>query len=208
MAKKRQARRCSAHCADGRECPNYAVNGGTVCTIHGGRAPQVARKAGDRVTEGHAVAVYQRYSGNGDRPADLLTELGEHLAAVASFSRFARARIENLTADHWTAFDPRTASEVGMFERASDRLNRLLIDLARLGLDEERIGLLRVRAAQACANEIVWKFQGILSELDLTPEQYARLGEVVPKWMRKPMPPGARPAPYVPGPPPARPSGD
>ena len=208
MARKRQARKCSAHCSDGRECPNYAVNGGTVCTIHGGRAPQVRKAAEKRVAEGQVAAVYNRYASNGDRPADLLAELAEHLGTVTSFCRFARARLENLTAEQWAAFDPRTAAEVGMFERADTRLSRLLIDLARLGLDEQRIDLLRVQLARVYADELTWRWQRVMDDLDLSAEQYARLGESVPRWMRAPVPAGARPAPWRPGRPPAPPQAE
>jgi hypothetical protein len=39
---------CSGHRADGEQCKRRARNGGTVCDSHGGRAPQVARKAAVR----------------------------------------------------------------------------------------------------------------------------------------------------------------
>ena len=39
-------RRCSARRQrDGKPCGRYAIRGGTVCPIHGGKAPQVLRKA-------------------------------------------------------------------------------------------------------------------------------------------------------------------
>lgn len=172
--------RCSRHCG---ATPTGEVNG---------------RRLLEARAEEQALALYQRYSGNGDRPADVLAELADLLAMVTSFTRFATARIERLGADEWAAFDPRTAAEVGMFERACDRAGKLLTRTVQLGLDSERIHFFRVRAAQADADEILWRFQGILAELDLTPGQEAALGEVVPRWMRKPMPPGARLAPYVP----------
>jgi hypothetical protein len=49
MARIRQARRCSARRKDGQPCGNYAIIGGRVCRIHGGAAPQVRRKAKERL---------------------------------------------------------------------------------------------------------------------------------------------------------------
>jgi hypothetical protein len=49
VARKRQARRCSAHRTSGEACGNYAIRGGYVCVAHGGRAPQVRGKAATRL---------------------------------------------------------------------------------------------------------------------------------------------------------------
>jgi hypothetical protein len=49
VARIRQARKCSAHRRDGQPCGNYAIVGGRVCRIHGGAAPQVRKKAGERL---------------------------------------------------------------------------------------------------------------------------------------------------------------
>lgn len=51
MARRRQARRCKAHRRDGQPCRAYAINGGVVCTKHGGAAPQVRRAAEARVVK-------------------------------------------------------------------------------------------------------------------------------------------------------------
>lgn len=40
-----QKRGCKAHNKAGRKCGNHAVKGADVCTVHGGKAPQVAKKA-------------------------------------------------------------------------------------------------------------------------------------------------------------------
>lgn len=47
MAKRqtRQAKRCTALRTNGTACGNYAIVGGAVCTIHGGKAGQVVQKA-------------------------------------------------------------------------------------------------------------------------------------------------------------------
>lgn len=41
-------RKCIAHKSDGKPCANWAVQGATVCTAHGGAAPQVAARAAVR----------------------------------------------------------------------------------------------------------------------------------------------------------------
>jgi hypothetical protein len=50
MIARRQ--RCTAHISDGsRPCERWAINGGTVCATHGGRAPQVKKSAKERLEE-------------------------------------------------------------------------------------------------------------------------------------------------------------
>ena len=41
--------RCSAHRKNGAVCRNYAIRGGNVCRMHGGGAPQVRRRAQERI---------------------------------------------------------------------------------------------------------------------------------------------------------------
>lgn len=44
-------RRCRAHRGNGEPCSAYAIRGGVVCAVHGGRAPQVKRAADERLRE-------------------------------------------------------------------------------------------------------------------------------------------------------------
>lgn len=44
-------RLCSAHKTNGEACRRAPINGGGVCIMHGGKAPQVIAKAEDRIRE-------------------------------------------------------------------------------------------------------------------------------------------------------------
>lgn len=47
----RHERKCTANRTNGTPCERWAIAGGTVCPAHGGRAPQVKRKARQRIEE-------------------------------------------------------------------------------------------------------------------------------------------------------------
>jgi hypothetical protein len=98
------------------------------------------------VAEAEALAVYKRFSPDGQGPVDVLAELGRLLARVTAFADFATARIETLTAEQWAAFSPRTAAEVDMFRLALRDAGRLLTETARLGLAERALEAERERA--------------------------------------------------------------
>jgi hypothetical protein len=44
-------RRCKAHSRSGKQCGNAPIMGGMVCRMHGGSAPQVKRKAAERLAD-------------------------------------------------------------------------------------------------------------------------------------------------------------
>lgn len=44
-------KRCRAHRSNGDACSAFPIHGGTVCVVHGGRAPQVKAKAEERIRD-------------------------------------------------------------------------------------------------------------------------------------------------------------
>jgi len=48
---------CTAHRKSGAQCRATAIKGGTVCVVHGGAAPQVIRKAAERLKEARDLAL-------------------------------------------------------------------------------------------------------------------------------------------------------
>jgi hypothetical protein len=178
MARKRQARRCSAHCTDGRPCSAWAVNGGTCCAAHGGRAPQVRAKAAERVARAKALQVYERYSSNGDGPVDVLAELAHLVGVMTRFAAVTEGRLATLGEDDWALDNPDREAflgEIRMFERAQEAASRILVDVARLGL-EAKVATRSARLEQDQVDRIVGAFEAALAAIGLTDAQWAQAG--------------------------------
>jgi hypothetical protein len=78
--------KCTAHTTAGNPCRNYAIKGGNVCKNHGGSAPQVKRKARERLLEAvdPAAAELARIALNGKSEQVRLNAIKE-LFARAGF---------------------------------------------------------------------------------------------------------------------------
>jgi hypothetical protein len=164
-------RRCVATASTtGERCRKAPVRGATVCWTHGGAVGRVKAAAARRVAESAAMAVYERYSANGDGPAvDVIRELARLAAEVRRFADFTGARVEALTAGEWRPDEPRAAAELSLYERAVDRASRLMVDLARLGIDA-RLAMPPAAALEQRTVDIMVKVvDGALADLGANP---------------------------------------
>jgi hypothetical protein len=122
--------KCRGHNAAGKRCGNWPIRGGTVCTVHGGKAPRVARKA--------AVRAELEAWGLGDSkvdPGEVLLRLVSQSAAraelYAGLLREAYEAAERLKAAHEaeqlfeTAEGDDDAQERAAVQVARDDLKRI-----------------------------------------------------------------------------------
>lgn len=171
----RQAVRCSARTSAGKPCRAWAIAGGTVCAVHGGRAPQVKRAAARRLAASKAARTL----------ADVGVESIENplleYAALAEETRALQRQVAAQVAevDQWVGpnhlGDEALSVWVQLLERMMDRCARLLADWVRLGFDE-RLVTLREREA-----DLVEAFlRAVLADpaLALTDEQRAQVPAV------------------------------
>ena len=146
MGRIRQAVKCSGRRTDGKPCKAWAINGGTVCAAHGGRAPQVKARAARNVAEQKAQALLEGIS-DFEPITDPIAKL-QHLAGRAS--RWLEV-LEGVVADlhriRYTTQAEQIDGRVVVFERAMDRTGKLLVDLARLNLDERSVRLQEAQVA-------------------------------------------------------------
>jgi hypothetical protein len=173
-------RQCTARSKrTGQRCKRAPIIGGTTCWLHGGAAPQVQRRAAERVAEARALATFEHYSPNerSPEPVDVLAELAVLVREVTGFKNFAADRLRALTADDWRVSDAGIAAEVALFERAADRAGRLLVDVSRLGIEdlERRASSQRALLERSRAERIVAGFDDALALLGLTDEQWERV---------------------------------
>ncbi len=130
-----------------------AMRGQQRCRMHGGRTPAHMAAAKRRLAEQKALRAVERegIAPLGD-PVEQLRALAAEAVGLKDFFHSRLAALEELRYQGNTGEQLR--SEVALYERALDRSQRFLHDLARLGLDERQV---RVNEATAAV------FLGVIS---------------------------------------------
>ncbi len=168
----------------GNRCKRRPIEGGTVCAMHGGSAPQVQAAAARRVltqqVEADAAAVLATIGVTG--VDDPLHELALLASEARAFQDAIGARVNALQERIRFSSDQGTEqlrSEVALYERAMDRTGRFLEVLVRSGFEERR-----VRISEATAALLAGTITRILDQLELTAAQRELVATVVPAELR------------------------
>jgi len=133
-------RLCGAKKRDGGTCAMAAMKGQTRCRMHGAKQPQKLAAAKRRLAEQAALraVVREGIAPLGD-PVEQLRALASEAVGLKNFFADRLAALQELRYEGHAGEQLR--SEVALYERALDRSQRFLHDLARLGLDERTVRL-------------------------------------------------------------------
>ncbi len=170
--------RCTAKSTrSGERCRNRPMAGATVCSTHGGLAPQVRAAAQRRLlaaaVKGDAAAVLAHEGLTGI--TDPVEQLSLLAAEIRAFLDSLGQRVNALDSVRYQGGQgEQLRAELQLFERAQDRLIRVLDALAKLDLEGKRQA-----ARERYAAEIVGLLQSVLEDLALSQAQWALLPQVM-----------------------------
>jgi hypothetical protein len=150
------AKRCTAKNREGERCRRAPAKGATVCSMHGGRAPQVVAAARARVVEAQAVRQLRAEGYEPTvSPVEELLSLG---AEVTALKDVLRARVADLSDEEWVTKSKLAVEDVravvSAYERALDRCERTLTNMLRLDLESRRVHIAERDA------ELIWRAIG------------------------------------------------
>ncbi|MFE9127091.1 hypothetical protein ACFYOF_17000 [Streptomyces sp. NPDC007148] len=203
--RKNGVRRCWARTKKSggtKQCPNPAMQGQNICQVHGGKAPQNLAKAKERMTETRARALVETYGRRIDTTATeaLLEEVQWTAGHVAWLRERVQeiesdARVEGTDREHplvWGVTKEKSGGEdygtteeavpsvwLRLYQQERDHLVKVCSAAIKAGIEERRIQLAEQQGAL-----VAQAIRAILGDLQLTPEQQARVPEVVPRHLR------------------------
>jgi hypothetical protein len=142
----------------------------------------VRAAAARRTAESDLLATFSKYAGPVDGQSggpDVLAQLARLVAEVCAFKDYAHGLAVSLTVGEWQDLDdPRVAATVGLWERASDRAARLLVDVGRLGL-AEKAAAVQAKISEAQGARLHATICGILQDLGHDPRRDTAVRAVV-----------------------------
>lgn len=155
-----QRRTCAGRRKDGSPCKGPAVNGSDKCRMHLGKKTSVVKLAHQA-----EQLLYQYDAGPVQNPLEALQALaGRALALEHAIGTI----VNDLNTIRYgsDAGGEQLRSEVAVLERAMDRAGRLLVDIAKLNIDE-RLAKVTERQTEIVAGALA----AALGEMGLSPEQ-------------------------------------
>jgi hypothetical protein len=144
-------RRCTATSKrSGERCRRAAIVGGTVCAMHGGKAPAVAAAAEQRETEHQAEATIAKLwpglaaASPVKDPVDQMERLA---GALTSMLDVIGAKVNDLEHLAGGVGLTQLRGELVLLDKVAGHLRQLLADMARLGIAERQVRLEEEQAA-------------------------------------------------------------
>ena len=159
----------------GQRCKARPMAGATVCSTHGGRAPQVRAKAAERLLEAKI---------RGELAKAEITPITDPAAAYAdlaaeqwAFKELARQQLVVL--ESWGSYSEALGEQVRpavqVYTQALAATQKVLADMLRIGLSAEALRAAKERPSREQAEALGRVIDGLLGGLDLSAEQRARV---------------------------------
>jgi hypothetical protein len=199
-------KRCTAHLSKnhktdpGGRCPLPARAGQKVCGMHGGKAPRALKAAKDRIVEEKARQLVATY---GRKIETTATEaLLEEVQWTAGHVAWLRERVQEVEGGAaasdgenplvWGKTRRKTGGEdwgeteeaapniwLKLYQQERNHLVKVCSEAIKAGIEERR-----VRLAEQQGALVAQAIRAILDDLHLTPDQTARIPEIVPRHLR------------------------
>lgn len=186
----------------GDQCPNPSMKEQHVCRYHGGLAPQNLKAAEERIMEAKARKLVTTYGLKIETTAT--QALLDEVQWTAGHVAWLRERVQEIESNAlaesgdqkhplvWGVTREKTGGEdrgiteeaapniwLKLYQMERAHLVKVCSEAIRAGIEERR-----VRLAEAQGALVAQAIRAILGELQLTPEQQARVPEVVPRHLR------------------------
>ncbi|MFF7884309.1 hypothetical protein ACH40F_29180 [Streptomyces sp. NPDC020794] len=150
------------------------------CKLHGGSTKTLAVAAERERVEREARQLLAEL-GEALPVTDPAGELQRVAGEIVAMKDAAARLVQGLSSMRYVGAGgaEQLRAEVAVYERALDRAAKVLAEMVKLGLEARQVGLAEEQGAL-----IARAIREILGDLQLTPEQHARVPEVVPRRLR------------------------
>jgi len=180
--------KCTGKRSNGTPCSKWPMKGQTVCRNHGGASPQAKAAAERRIQSVDAERAVITFGL--PREVDPRDALLEEVYRSAGAVDWLSAQVRALSSDEVTwgkaeesADDVKYKAGVNVWVQLHQQERAHLVRVAKEAINagiEER----RVRLAEQQGAMLAGVIKNILGDLDLSADQQARVGEIVPRHLR------------------------